>query len=62
RYKNIRAQILFLATVIFYFAVITGPTVINSGGRTKASINGLIFIFFVFGITRFFDYLKRKFV
>lgn len=62
RYKNIRAQILFLATVIIYFAVITGPTVINSGGRTKASINGLIFIFFVFGITRFFDYLKRKFV
>ena len=60
RYKNIRAQILFLVTVIFYFALITGPTVINSGGRTKASVNGLMFIFFVFGISTFLERFKRR--
>jgi len=59
-YRSIRAEIVFMAAVIFYFALITGPTAIG-GGRTKAPINGLIFIFSVFGISRFFDYLKRKF-
>ena len=60
-YQNIRAVIAFMAVIIFYFALITGPTAIG-GGRTKAPINGLIFVFAVFGITRFFDYLKRKFI
>ncbi len=59
-YRSVRAEIAFLATVIFYFALITGPTAIG-GGRTKSPINGLIFVFAVFGIVRFFDYLKRKF-
>ncbi len=59
-YRSVRAEIAFLATVIFYFALITGPTAIG-GGRTKAPVNGLIFIFVVFGIAHFFDYLKRKF-
>ena len=56
-YKNIRTEVLFLAVIIFYFALITGPTAIG-GGRTKSPINGLIFIFFVFGIGTLFSYLK----
>ena len=59
-YKNIRSEIAFMAAIIFYFALITGPTVIG-GGRTKAPINGLILTFAVFGAFHFFDYLKRKF-
>ncbi|MCX6813451.1 MAG: glycosyltransferase family 39 protein [Candidatus Azambacteria bacterium] len=59
-YRSVRVEIAFLATVIFYFALITGPTAVG-GGRTKAPVNGLIFIFVVFGIAHFFGYLKRKF-
>ena len=58
-YKNIKYEIVFITAVIFYFAFITGPTAIG-GGRTKAPINGLIFVFAVFGIFNFFGYLKRK--
>jgi len=57
-YKAIKTEIVFIAIVIFYFALITGPTVIG-GGRTKAPINGLIFILSVFGISTFFGYLKN---
>ena len=53
-------KILFIATIIFYFALMTGPTVINSGGRSKVSINGLIFIFFVFGADMIIKWLKIK--
>ena len=56
-YKAIRAEIIFIAIVIFYFALITGPTVIG-GGRTKAPINGLIFIFATFGVSRLFSYIR----
>ena len=59
KYKSIRTEIVFIAIVIFYFALITGPTVIG-GGRTKAPINGLIFIFAVFGLIKFYDFLRRK--
>ncbi|MEK7578826.1 MAG: glycosyltransferase family 39 protein [Patescibacteria group bacterium] len=58
-YKTIRAEIIFIATVIFYFALITGPTVIG-GGRTKAPVNGLIFIFVVFGFIKFYGFLRKK--
>lgn len=58
-YKKIRAEITFIAAVIFYFALITGPTVIG-GGRTKAPINGLIFIFAVFGIYKLVNYVRQK--
>ena len=60
-YRTIRAKIIFIAVVVFYFALITGPTVIG-GGRTKAPINGLIFMFAVFGIIKISGYLKEKFI
>lgn len=60
-YKAMKTEIIFIAAVIFYFALITGPTVIG-GGRTKAPINGLIFIFAVFGTIKLFEFLKRKFI
>ncbi len=60
-YKAIRTEIAFIAIVIFYFALITGPTVIG-GGRTKAPINGLIFIFAVFGAFRIFEFIKKKLI
>lgn len=60
-YKKIKTEIIFIAVVIFYFALITGPTVMG-GGRTKAPINGLIFIFAVFGAVKLFEFLKRKFI
>lgn len=59
-YRAIIARLSFIAVVIFYFALITGPTAIG-GGRTKAPINGLIFIFAVFGFVKFHDFLKKKF-
>ena len=58
-YKNIKSEIIFIAAVIFYFALITGPTAIG-GGRTKAPINGLLFIFAIFGFANFFSLIKRK--
>lgn len=58
-YKSIRVKITFLAVVIFYFALIIGPTAIG-GSRTRAPINGLIFMFTVFGAIKFFEFLKRK--
>lgn len=58
-YRSVRAEIAFLATVIFYFALITGPTVIG-GGRTKAPINGLIFMFAVFGFYKLLDFFRKK--
>ncbi len=58
-YRSVRAEIAFLATVIFYFALITGPTVVG-GGRTKAPINGLIFMFAVFGIIQRFKFFQRQ--
>ena len=58
-YKAIRAKVIYIAVVIFYFALITGPTAIG-GGRTKAPINGLIFIFVVFGIAELFKFFKRR--
>lgn len=58
-YKAIRAEIIFVAIAIFYFALITGPTVIG-GGRTKAPINGLIFIFAAFGVYKLVNYLRQK--
>ncbi|MFH1990705.1 MAG: glycosyltransferase family 39 protein [Patescibacteria group bacterium] len=58
-YRDVLPIVIFIAMVIFYFALITGPTAIG-GGRTKAPINGLIFVFAVFGIFNFFGYLKRK--
>jgi len=60
RYKSIRAGAAFIAVAIFYFALITGPTAIG-GGRTKAPVNGLIFIFAVFGWFKIFGFIKRKF-
>ena len=57
-FKTIRMEIIFIAVVIFYFALITGPTAVG-GGRTKAPINGLIFIFAMFGVSIFFDYFKN---
>ncbi len=57
-FKMIRAEIIFIAVVIFYFALITGPTAVG-GGRTKAPINGLIFIFAIFGAGVFFNYFKN---
>ena len=58
-YKTIMVEIVFIATVIFYFALITGPTAIG-GGRTKAPINGLIFVFAVFGVYKLVNYLRQK--
>src|SRR3989338_1295062 len=58
-FKAIRAEIIFIAIVIFYFALITGPTAVG-GGRTKAPINGLIFIFAVFGFYKLLDFFKKK--
>ncbi len=60
-YKAVRAEIILVTTVIFYFALITGPTVIG-GGRTKAPINGLIFIFAVFGFIKLYNFLRKKLV
>jgi len=60
-YKAIRAEVIYIAVVIFYFALITGPTAIG-GGRTKAPINGLIFIFAVFGVFHIFKFIKRRLV
>jgi len=60
-YRAIKSEIIFIAIVIFYFALITGPTVIG-GGRTKAPINGLIFVFATFGWFRAFNFIKRKFI
>ncbi len=50
-YRHIRAEIIFLAAIVFYFALITGPTSLG-GGRTKAPVNGLILILAVFGAGR----------
>ena len=58
-FKAIRAEIIFIAAVIIYFALITGPTAVG-GGRTKAPINGLIFIFAVFGFYKLLDFFKKK--
>ena len=58
-FKAIRAEIIFIAIVIFYFALITGPTAVG-GGRTKAPINGLIFIFAVFGFYKLLDFFRKK--
>ena len=58
-YRNVWPIIIFIATVIFYFALITGPTAI-SGGRAKAPINGLIFIFATFGVSRLFSYIRKN--
>lgn len=58
-YKAIRMEIIYIAVVIFYFALITGPTAIG-GGRTKAPINGLIFIFATFGISHLFSYIRKN--
>ena len=58
-YRAIMAEVVFIAFVIFYFALITGPTAIG-GGRTKAPINGLIFIFAVFGVYKLVNYLRQK--
>ena len=60
-YRDIRPMIIFLATVIFYFAFITGPTAV-SGGRAKAPINGLLFIFAVFGFYKFLDFFRKKII
>lgn len=60
-YRVIKAEVIFIATVIFYFALITGPTVIG-GGRTKAPINGLIFMFAIFGLIKVYDFFKKKIV
>lgn len=58
-FKIIKAEIVFIAIIIFYFALITGPTAV-SGGRAKAPINGLIFIFAVFGFYKFLDFFRKK--
>jgi len=58
-FKAIRAEIIFIAAIIIYFALITGPTAVG-GGRTKAPINGLIFIFAVFGFYKLLDFFKKK--
>ena len=58
-FKAVRAEVIFIAVVIFYFAIITGPTAVG-GGRTKAPINGLIFIFAVFGFYKLLDFFKKK--
>lgn len=58
-FKVVIAEIVFVAVVIIYFALITGPTAV-SGGRAKAPINGLIFIFAVFIIMKCVDLVKRK--
>ncbi len=58
-YKIVKFEIIFIAAVIFYFALITGPTAIG-GGRTKAPINGLLFIFATFGFVKFYDFIRKK--
>lgn len=58
-YKAIITEVIYIAVVIFYFALITGPTAIG-GGRTKAPINGLIFMFAVFGVYKLVNYLRQK--
>ena len=58
-YRGVIAPIIFIAVVIFYFVLITGPTAIG-GGRTKAPINGLIFIFAVFGFYKCLEFLRKK--
>lgn len=58
-YKAIRMEIIYIAVVIFYFALITGPTAIG-GGRTKAPVNGLIFIFAVFGFYKLLGFFRKK--
>ncbi len=58
-YKTIRTEVIYIAVVIFYFAFITGPTAIG-GGRTKAPINSLIFMFAVFGVYKLVNYLYQK--
>lgn len=58
-FKIIRAEIIFIAAVIIYFALITGPTAVG-GGRTKAPINGLIFIFAIFGFYKILDFFRKK--
>ena len=58
-YRDIWPMTIFIATIIFYFALITGPTAI-SGGRAKAPINGLLFIFAAFGFAKLFSLIKRK--
>ncbi len=59
KFKVIRAEIIFIAIVIIYFALITGPTAVG-GGRTKMPINGLILIFAVFGFYKFLDFFRKK--
>jgi len=58
-FKIIRAEIIFIAIVIIYFALITGPTAVG-GGRTKAPINGLILMFAVFGFYKFLDFFRKR--
>ncbi len=58
-YKIIRTEAIYIAVVIFYFALITGPTAVG-GGRTKAPINGLIFMFAIFGVYKLFEFLRKK--
>lgn len=58
-YKAIRTEVIYIAVVIFYFALITGPTAIG-GGRTKAPANGLIFIFAAFGFIKLYEFLRKK--
>lgn len=58
-FKTIRVEIIFIAAVIIYFALITGPTAVG-GGRTKAPINGLIFIFTTFGFYKILDFFRKK--
>ena len=59
-YRPILLEAAFIATAVFYFAIITGPTAVG-GGRTRAPINGLVFIFATFSIYKFFEFLKEKF-
>lgn len=58
-FKMVKASVVFIAVVIIYFALITGPTAVG-GGRTKAPINGLIFIFAAFGFYKFLDFFRKK--
>ena len=59
-YRPILLEAAFIATAVLYFAIITGPTAVG-GGRTRAPINGLVFIFATFSIYKFFEFLKEKF-
>ena len=60
-YRAVKAEAAFLATIICYFALITGPTAVG-GGRTKLPINGLLFIFAIFGFYRILDFFRKKII